>query len=271
MKPLVLYHANCWDGFCAAWVARMALGDIEARPVQYGQSAPDVAGREVYILDFCYPSHVLGEMADKAAFILVLDHHATAAAELGAIPVTLSNFRAKFESDKSGGRMAWEHFAHIGGWEGMPSPWLVDYTEDRDLWRHALPASEEVNAALRSYPLDFALWDNFAQDFSPKTFATEGTAIRRREQQIVADHVRNARMKMVGGHVVPVVNATVLFSEIAGTLAKGQPFAACYFDRADGKRQWALRSTGEGLDVSAIAKQFGGGGHKQAAGFEQDL
>ena len=35
-KPLVIYHAGCWDGFCAAWVARKALGDIEAVPAHYG-------------------------------------------------------------------------------------------------------------------------------------------------------------------------------------------------------------------------------------------
>lgn len=35
MKPLVLYHASCWDGFCAAWIAKHALGEIDAVPVQY--------------------------------------------------------------------------------------------------------------------------------------------------------------------------------------------------------------------------------------------
>ena len=43
--PLVIYHANCWDGFCAAWIARKALGEIEAYPGYYGQSPPDVTGR----------------------------------------------------------------------------------------------------------------------------------------------------------------------------------------------------------------------------------
>lgn len=52
MKPLVLYHANCWDGFCAAWIARKALGECNFVPVQYGQDPPEVGNREVYILDF---------------------------------------------------------------------------------------------------------------------------------------------------------------------------------------------------------------------------
>ena len=73
-------------------------------------------------------------------------------------------------------------------------------------------------------------------------------------------------------HKILAVNATVLFSEIAGELAKDRPFGACYFDRQDGKRQWSLRSSGEnGLDVAEIAKAHGGGGHKNAAGFEEAL
>ena len=44
-------------------------------------------------------------------------------------------------------------------------------------------------------------------------------------------------------------------------------FSASYCDRADGLRTYSLRSNGE-FDVSVIAKQFGGGGHRNAAGFE---
>ena len=70
-------------------------------------------------------------------------------------------------------------------------------------------------------------------------------------------------------HNTPPVNATVLFSDIAGELAKDRPFGACYFDRGDGKRQWSLRSRDGGIDVAEVAKANGGGGHRNAAGFEQ--
>jgi oligoribonuclease NrnB/cAMP/cGMP phosphodiesterase (DHH superfamily) len=300
MKPLVIYHANCWDGFCAAWIARKALGDIEAFPGFYGASPPDVTGRDVFLLDFSYKRTVMRQLLGSAHFVTVLDHHKTAEAELGGIidefiqrpdliatdlvanPKGCELPRVHFDMSKSGGRLAWEHFAYLGGWQGMKAPWLVDYTEDRDLWRHALPDTHEINAALRSYPLDFDLWDEFSNAVGQREmFKREGAAIRRAEKAIVDTHVKNARLEsfslVVGGPSaademrVPIVNATVLFSEIAGELAKGHPFAACYFDRQDGKRQWSLRSTDEGVDVSAIAKAHGGGGHAHAAGFEQDI
>lgn len=288
MKPMVIYHANCWDGFCAAWVARMALGDIEAIPAHYGAPPPNVHGRETYIVDFSYPRTVMRAILGHARSIVVLDHHKTAQAELDGIidefiqrpdliatdleanPQGSALPRVLFDMTKSGGRLAWEHFAYLGGWQGQKSPWLVDYTEDRDLWRHALPESENINAALRSYPLDFALWDEFHHSVGQREmFKREGAAIRRAERAIVDTHVRNARERDIDGYLVMAVNATVLFSEIAGELAKGRPFGACYFDRQDGKRQWSLRSREGGVDVSAIAKAHGGGGHAQAAGFEE--
>jgi uncharacterized protein len=287
-KPLVIYHANCWDGFCAAWVARRALGEIEAVPAHYATEPPNVTGRTVYLLDFSYPRQVMRRLLAQARWLVVLDHHKTAQAELDGLvdefvmrPDLIANAPGSklpliwFDMGKSGGRLAWEYFNRQHGPSPSDvqipkSPWLVDYTEDRDLWRHALPESEDINAALRSYPLNFALWDEFHDAVGQREmFKREGKAIRRRERQIVTDHIRHARVIEMDGYRVPVVNATVMFSEIAGELAKGAPFGACYFDRFDGKRQWSLRSDAEGVDVSAIAKAHGGGGHQHAAGFEE--
>jgi phosphoesterase RecJ-like protein len=39
----------------------------------------------------------------------------------------------------------------------------------------------------------------------------------------------------------------------------------------DGRRKVSLRATDKRVDVSAIARAFGGGGHRQAAGFTTDV
>lgn len=279
MTPLVIYHAGCWDGFCAAWVAKTALGDITPHAAHYGTPPPDVTGRRVFILDFCYPRAVMRQILSRAHAVTVLDHHKTAQAELDGIcdefvlrpdliqnPLGAELPFVRVDTSKSGGRLTWEFF-HPDTTDSRV-PWLVSYTEDRDLWRHSLVWSKEVNAALRTYPLDFAVWDRL--DERPvATLLVEGEAIRRAEEHIIETHVRHAREIELGGYTVRAVNATVLFSEIAGELAKGMPFGACYFDRFDGKRQWSLRSDENGVDVSAIAKRYGGGGHTHAAGFEE--
>lgn len=155
MPALVLYHANCPDGFCAAWVCRLAMPDCECIPVMYGQEPPDVNRREVFIVDFSYPRNVLERMNREADSLVVLDHHKTAQADLEGLPY------CHFDMNKSGGRLAWEHF-----FPGKESPWLVDYTEARDLWTFHLPFSREVSAAIASYPMDFQLWNELEKALS---------------------------------------------------------------------------------------------------------
>ena len=103
MKPLVIYHANCWDGFCAAWVARKALGDIEPFPAYYGAPPPDVKDRIVYVLDFSYPRDVTERIATEARRSVFLDHHKTAMDALDGLHQPESGIDVWFDMNKSGG------------------------------------------------------------------------------------------------------------------------------------------------------------------------
>lgn len=268
-RPLILHHANCADGFCAAWVAWRYFGEeAEYVPVNYGQPPLAAAGRDLYILDFSYKNAVMRQLIEAAAEIVVLDHHKTAEKEFEGLEDFARHLstphRFVFDMNKSGGRLAWEHF-----FPDESPPWLVCYTEDRDLWRWDLPNSREISAALASLPRDFTAWDLLHEANRTDLLAGEGAAILRYQQQLVDSICANAIDTEVGGHVVPAVNTSVLFSEVAGKLAEGKPFGAAWFVRKDGKRQWSLRSAPDGIDVSEVAKKQGGGGHRHAAGFEE--
>lgn len=266
---LVLYHANCTDGFCSAWIAHQHCLNAEFIPVQYGQPAPDVTGRTVLIADFSYKRPAMTQILLDAKQVVVLDHHKTARQELLGLH-GIKDSIVLFDMDRSGAGMTWDYFN-----PDKPRPTIVQYVEDRDLWRHSLPDCHEYTAALRSYPQDFGTW-NGLEMVTPHThhwvnFINEGAAILRSQKLIVDQHVSHARPCKLAGVTGAAVNATVFFSEIAGKLAEGRPFGAAYFDRDDGKRQWSLRSTEDGIDVSELATQFEGGGHARAAGFEQAL
>jgi hypothetical protein len=74
MKPLVLYHSACRDGFCAAWIASHTLWkETEYLSVQYGSAPPEVLGRDVYVLDFCYSRAEMEHLATQAASLTVID------------------------------------------------------------------------------------------------------------------------------------------------------------------------------------------------------
>ena len=270
-NTLCIYHGNCADGFGAAWVVRKALGpEVEFYAAGHGHLPLDVSGRHVLIVDFAYDYATLMAMAAQALSILVLDHHKTAQADLLKVPVAGAfgepveggNVHALFDMNRSGAGLAWDYF-----FAGQPRPALIDHIEDRDLWRFKLPGTREVLSNLFSYPQDFTVWDTLLA--APvEDLLADGIAIERQRQKTVADLLRStARRMSIGGHDVPVANIPSLFASDAGNImTQGEPFAACYSDGPKG-RSFSLRSTDEGMDVSEIAKQFGGGGHRNASGF----
>lgn len=276
LPVLVIYHGGgCRDGFCAAWLLKQQFPNAEFVAANYGDAPPAVEGRHVYVVDFSYPRAVMLNLIHAArGNVTVLDHHKTAAADLDNLIYACDRDKldrlpdVRFDMTKSGARLVYE-WLHpdwpLGGWNS----WLVKYTEDRDLWRHVLPHTREINAALRSYPLDFDIWNALANK-PLDHMAMEGAGILRAEQQLVEQHVRHAVAAVMFGHPILCVNATVLQSEIGQVLAVDRAFSATYFDNDAGKRIWSLRSSPAGVDVSELAKSMGGGGHKNAAGFTTD-
>jgi hypothetical protein len=140
------------------------------------------------------------------------------------------------------------------------------YVQDRDLWRFELPRSREVNAFLQSQELTFENWDQ-TEHMSSGSAADRGRGALDYIDRYVNQLRSNARRGVFAGHVdVPVINTTAAISELVGALAESAPFAVGWFENVDGKYVYSLRSRGD-FDVSAVAKAYGGGGHKNAAGF----
>lgn len=297
-RTICIYHGNCADGFTAAWAVWKALGDkVEFVKGIYGEDPPDVAGADVIMVDFSYKRPVLEAMSGPARSILILDHHKTAQADLHGFGIDMSTWHPPFgwkrhqmniaqdicegiphasqyvlfDMERSGAQLAWDFFH-----PGQPRPKLVDYVADRDLWRFELTWSREIAAAVFSKEYRFDFWDVIATQMEAqdgfRTMVVEGAAIERKHHKDIAELLKVTRREMViGGHRVPVANLPyTMASDAAGAMAEGAPFAACYFDRPDA-RVFSLRSRGDGLDVSEIAASYGGGGHRNAAGFQAPL
>ena len=252
---VVLYHAECADGFGAAWALWRRFPSARYLPVKHGNPPPDkLEGEQVVIVDFSYGRDQLEKLGGLTTSLLVLDHHITAEKALAGLPY------AYFDQKKSGAVLAWE-WAHE-----RPAPWLLDYIQDKDLWNWALPASREINAAIASYPFDFNLWSNFTQ----KELEQEGRAILRYENEIVGKLSAQAVLVEFQDAKVPSVQSGVLTSQIGERLSTDYPFCIIWHDR-DGRRYYSMRSREDGTDVGAIAAAFGGGGHVHAAGFSVPL
>lgn len=264
MTPdLCIYHGSCDDGFGAAFaVWKKRGGQVRYHAGVYGVAPPDVTGLNVAIVDFSYKRPIMVELAKKAKSVLVLDHHKTAQADLADLDSELPNVIVEFDMERSGAVMAWQYFH-----PGVDVPKFFEYLQDRDLWTKLLPGVDEFTAALRSYPQYFETWNQLIFNRHITDLIEEGMAIQRYFRTLVDQAKKHAFFREIAGYTVPVVNASMfMFSEVAGELSEGHPFAAVYAETKDGVI-WSLRSRGDGVDVSEVAKRFGGGGHRNAAGF----
>ena len=292
-KTMCIYHGNCADGFGAAWVVRKALGsDVEFVAGIYGQEPPDVAGKDVVIVDFSYKYDILAALARKANSVIVLDHHKSAAEDLARFEsfhagveedtrrddgATLLGWKTAhvmansqngptiaccFDMNRSGAMLAWDHY-----FPNQEPPQLLRHIEDRDLWLFKLEGTREIQANLFSYPYDFEVWDQL-MGADVLTLVSDGAALERKHHKDVAELVGVTKRRLnIGGFDIPVASLPYTLTSDAGHLmAQGEPFAACYWDTPTG-RVFSLRSTDEGIDVSEIASQYGGGGHRNASGF----
>lgn len=303
MKPLVIYHANCTDGFGAAFAAWLKLGnEAEYLSMEHGKvktptdfdmkvslAAKD---NDVYILDFSFPREVMDALFKHAKRVVWLDHHKTAFEMwCGAYHCGMThdnrvgNLHIALDDNKSGALLAWEYFH-----PGTEVPMLIQHIDDRDRWQFKLDGSKELHAALNNYkPWSFEQWRGiflcglFEKETwrVPEEFYMEGTAILRAHNQNV-----QAALKQTVGCKITIhteqygctreiglaANAPAfLASDLGHELANHSgTFGLVWSMAGDGQIHCSLRSNGD-YDVSAIAKAFGGGGHRNAAGFSTDI
>lgn len=264
----VLYHANCFDGTGAKFAAWKRFGDAAYYiPVQYGKPFPDMVklGQEtdVYILDFSYPRDFLEDLHSKVHKLVVLDHHKTAQADLAGLDY------AEFDMNKSGAVLAWEYFH-----PGKVVPDMLRLIQDGDLWKFEFSETKALRAALPLLESNMIDWDLCCNDQEIlNEVIRSGEAIERYNAIKVDTTVQNnVKVLPYKGYKAGVLNTTTLVSEIGNAIydTLKVDFSMSYFFDIDGVPVVSFRSKGD-MDVSAFAKELGGGGHKNAAGAKVDL
>jgi len=246
----IWYHDDL-DGFASAYAAWKMYGDAaEYTAVQYGQDHPAYFdGDEIYILDFSYTKEILTEIKAVVKKLVVIDHHKTAKEALSELPYCI------FNMDRSGCALSWQYF------HASPPPEILAAVEDYDLWKFNNPMTKAVTLAMNSYPKDFAVWDEFEYD----TLYGIGYHLQRYQATLINQIVKSATIKFMYEHEVIYIQSPIFPSQLGHVLLELHPHHDIVV--IDMPKTINLRSRGRGPDVSSIAVNHGGGGHKHAAGY----
>lgn len=272
-SPLILYHGRgCPDGFGAALAAWLYYGDsaeyvgLDHGDILSADDLPPTQGRAVYILDFSFSAEVLRTIDERAAKLVMLDHHKSAAEKLTGFACRCGVVH--FDMGKSGARLAWEFFHPH---ESIPP--LIQYVEDRDIWKWEFAESAGFLSALDMEAQDFSRWREIAR-FTPAElaqFMARGAAMDEKYRKLAADIAEAAQPLVFNGIEGLMVNAPGMFHSLVGDMlsARSGTFALMWSAGEKGVKA-GLRSQ-RNFDCIALAESMGGGGHAQACGFRMKV
>jgi oligoribonuclease NrnB/cAMP/cGMP phosphodiesterase (DHH superfamily) len=293
---LVAYHANCIDGYTAAWVAHTKLiaeGEkVEFLPMTYNDlsyeellhEVKSCNPKELYILDFSLPMETLEKLCKEynETEVILLDHHKTAFERYSLndgpftsdskLEVLIWGAGVRLDMSKSGAGLAWDYFN-----TGLPRPAIVNYVEDYDLWKFEMGDETRYINKYLSYALkNMDIWTAMAHVMENNLFSAleQGKVLYDRFIDKVDELVQDAVHMTLGDFQCLAVQCEGSYTnEVGNRLAKkeGIDIGLTYrIDGYDATIKWSARSIGD-IDVSTLAANFGGGGHKNAAGFTTTL
>jgi oligoribonuclease NrnB/cAMP/cGMP phosphodiesterase (DHH superfamily) len=271
-KTVILYHKSCTDGNGARYAAWKKFGEnAEYYACQYGHPLPDFERgpeTEVYFLDYSTSRTDLEALGEVCKKVVICDHHTTAQEALKGC--NHPRVEVVFDMDRSGAVIAWEYFH-----PNDPVPMLLQYVQDRDLWKFKLEATEAIHAGLGTLKGKMVAWQKYAEDeMALSSLTAKGQILLDRDKDYVSSQVpENVRVVPFLGYRAGFLNNGNLVSELGHAMYSDQTLSVdigvCWFVTKDNQVILSMRSKqDEGPDVSAICKKINpsGGGHKHAGG-----
>lgn len=282
MNILTVFHKSDFDGLCSEAIARQTLGnDSDYFGFEYGDALPDLTSFDtIYLLDISLPVEVMREHAKKIVWI---DHHKTAMEAMADI-----TFNDAYTIDGIAAcRLAYQYLvnhckpakqAYIE--RVVREPYAVQMLGEYDVWRRDNPHTDlfQLGIAAEKAP-KWHLLLRCADEAGPGAehvlpYYIENVIESGRAIQSYLE-VQNAKLASERGFDIRwegflfrVLN-TARCNSLTFTAALRPEHDGCLGYFWDGVK-WRLSLYGvprkPDIDLSVIAKKYGGGGHPQAAG-----
>jgi oligoribonuclease NrnB/cAMP/cGMP phosphodiesterase (DHH superfamily) len=256
----VIVHHNDMDGFASAWIAKKALGDnIPCISIDYKQPMPEIPNDCIlYVLDFCFPREEMLNLKERCSDVIVIDHHISHKDTLDG-----TGIKHIFNIDDSGASLTWKYF-----FPNDEMPDWIKVVRAADIWKwEDYPNSKDIANFFYTKPLTHEFVDEISQMDLDKLKHT-GTVLSNYKSTLVAMAEKYKYVMKIDEFDVLAVNTAHLTSDVGNYLFvnRGECAFGCTYAFQEGNIKFSLRSLGD-VDVRKVAERFGGGGHKNAAGF----
>lgn len=263
------YHSADLDGKCSGAIVKLKHPDCELIGINYGDAFPwdSVSpGEVVYMVDFSLQPFSEMILLNNLVDLVWIDHHESAINERNKHP--LVDFHGKQENGRAGCELTWDW---CFGPKIIPrAVYLLGRYDVWDMSNH--PAAWEFQYGIRQFecdPNDSEFWRDlfFGLDMAGDVQAAGKMLLEyEKRNNFVYANAYSFDTEINGVKCVAVnrgcCNST-LFDSVYDPTRHDAMLSFCRAKRGG----WKISIYSDKIDVSVIAKGFGGGGHKGAAGF----
>ena len=263
------YHKSDLDGHCSGAIVKKRYPECEMIGVDYNDTL-DIdsisEGEMVFVVDFSFS---VAEMAalDIKAQLYWIDHHKSAIEKMADYPRKIAGHT---EIGKAGCELTWEYF-----YADDPMPLAVRLLGRYDVWKHEederiLPFQYGIRSYEDTLP-ESSIWSGFFEGeelLLNETLSHGETILAYQNTQNAVYAKGMAYEAEFEGHRAIIINRAYGNSQLFDSVYDPEKHdIMIVFGVKPKEFKYSLYSVKPEIDVSEIAKKYGGGGHAGAAGF----
>lgn len=268
------YHSGDLDGHCSGAIVKDAFPRCELFPINYGDDFPweEINDPEevVYMVDYSLQPFERMQELDSKCSLVWIDHHKTVIEDYN-----------KYGLDSAQVILVEGIGACFTMWQyvNMCSevPEAVKLLAEYDVWNHSDPRTLPFQYGMKmenTWPDNQEFWTKlFYSPESVVSIINQGNFIMKYVATDNEKYAKSCYFKTeLDGLRAVAVNKLLANSHLFDAVWNPDEFdIMLLFGYRVGRWTVQLYTTREDLDVSEVAKKRGGGGHKQAAGFQCDV
>ena len=295
----IIYHKQCFDGFTSLFVAYVA-GVIDKDTSIYPDvpsatsTPPGVMGKDVLIVDVAYNIDILREIIDTAKSVTFIDHHISIRDDVqNFIEKDMAEYRKTkyvkiiYSEDMCGATLIWRF---LYGENAVPL--FIKYIEDNDTGTWKYDKTKPFILALQSnYTMtpsfsNLEQWKTLLNKYHVFKMCADGMIMQKYHDTILTDNARRYSLELFPSETV--------YNKFKDHFEKKGQYRVAVFcgmgcpsvtsmgtkllDVVDcdfvmiwtlniDRKEYVIAMRSKEVDISKIAKLFGGGGHKLAGAF----
>ena len=288
----IIYHKQCLDGYSSLFVTFLTkiinkntiiYPDVPSTTV----TPPNVANKHVLIMDVSYKLQVFKDITSKAKSVTFIDHHISNIQDIKNYAKTKNKVRIIYDENRCGATLTWKYF-----FPRKVMPLFLKYIEDNDTGTWQYDKTKPFIFALESNYLlipslsNLSKWKSLLKKTTVAKLVKEGYTIKKYHDNLVNKNAKKYSLELfpsskiynkysdfftkIGQYRVAVfcgMNSPSVTSMGNKLLSSVDCDFVMIWTLNIDRKEYVISMRSKTIDISKIAKLFGGGGHQLAGAF----